>query len=207
MICARVEDKHSFRSMSMRLFMIAALAWILSGSVSAQATMADVLRHMPDSIVPYLTENNRLDCIDFKDSNMDAVVRNSLEGKSELKVLSGRYADFQLNESHRMQLRLLDVTEPVDGARQIICLVHTLGTDIRQSRVEFFTFRWQPLDTKRFVALPEYLFTASLDEQQEVLTITPSDYFDKPAMEDQKQLEILSISLKWQNDFFNKVKK
>ena len=58
------------------------LLWALG--LSAQITVRDLLKSMPDSVIPYLTENNRLDMIDFMESNMDAVVTNTLGGKSQL---------------------------------------------------------------------------------------------------------------------------
>ena len=43
--------------------------------------MKDVFRLMPDSLFPTLSANNRLDMIDFMDSQMKAEVTNLLGGK------------------------------------------------------------------------------------------------------------------------------
>ncbi|MBR6998224.1 MAG: DUF3256 family protein, partial [Prevotella sp.] len=42
--------------------------------------MADLFKAMPDSLMPYLTKNNRLDMIDFMEANMKAEITNQLEG-------------------------------------------------------------------------------------------------------------------------------
>ena len=69
----------SLRAISHRGLM-AGIFLCLTLTVMSQTTMRDVFRQMPDSIVPYLTENNRLDFIDFIDSNMKAEVTNAFGG-------------------------------------------------------------------------------------------------------------------------------
>ena len=57
----------------MKRYLIAALCTLAVGQVSAQnLKMRDVFKQIPDSLVPYLSQNNRLDFIDFLDSNMKA---------------------------------------------------------------------------------------------------------------------------------------
>ena len=63
-----------------------ALLLLLTVPAIAQQKMRDVISTMPDSLAPYLTENNRLDMIDFKEANMKAEVHNAFEGKTELMV-------------------------------------------------------------------------------------------------------------------------
>ena len=61
----------------MKKYLVAALCALSIGQVCAQdLKMRDVFNHMPDSLMPYLSHNNRLDFIDFIDSNMKSEVRN-----------------------------------------------------------------------------------------------------------------------------------
>ena len=168
--------------------------------------MSQVLKQMPDSIVPYLSENNKLDMIDFLDSKMKAEVHNLLDGKTELLTLSERSAVLLLNEASHLSIRLLDVVEPVDSASQIICLVSTLGTDVRESRVAFFSLRWCQLPTTQFVTLPSEIFTASFsdDDKLPVLTLRMSHPLDYPATNEQKPVEESITNLKWDGKMFNK---
>ena len=49
--------------------------WLMAftSQASAQDLMIrDVFKQMPDSLMPYLSQNNRLDFIDFLDANMKA---------------------------------------------------------------------------------------------------------------------------------------
>ena len=50
----------------MKRYLIAALCALAVGQVSAQdLKMRDVFKQIPDSLVPYLSQNNRLDFIDL----------------------------------------------------------------------------------------------------------------------------------------------
>ena len=175
------------------------LLWALG--LSAQITVRDLLKSMPDSVIPYLTENNRLDMIDFMESNMDAVVTNTLGGKSQLLQLTDQYASIQLNESSSVAMRLLDVPTPVDSLSQILCLVRTYGSDIRESTVAFYSLGWRPLPQASYFSQPAEMFTATLAADEPTLTLRQETLIDT-LLEEQKQetKEILTI-LKWNNGF------
>ena len=74
-------------------------ALFLTLGASAQVTMRQVFKDMPQTMIPYMTGNNRLDMIDFIDSNMKAEVRNEMDGKSEMKIMTDDYAFMTLNEA------------------------------------------------------------------------------------------------------------
>ena len=61
----------------MRLLLLSMML-MLTDSAFAQITMSEALKSMPDSLMPYLTHNNRLDCIDFREANMKAEVSKDL---------------------------------------------------------------------------------------------------------------------------------
>lgn len=74
----------------------------------------EVFKQMPDSLLPYLTQNNRLDMMDFMDAKMKAAVDNLLGGESEMLFLSDDSLCIKMNESMNMELKLLrDEIEPI----------------------------------------------------------------------------------------------
>ena len=75
----------------MRKIFISLFMFVCFGVSAQEATMRDVFKQMPDSLIPYLSSNNRLDFIDFIDSKMDAEVANSLGGKSRMQKLTDKY--------------------------------------------------------------------------------------------------------------------
>ena len=162
---------------------------LLALEISAQTTVRDLLKSMPDSIIPYLSENNRLDMIDFMESDMDAVVTNSLGGKSQLLKLTDQYASIKLSEASSVAMRLLDVSTPVDSLSQILCLVRTYGSDIRESSIEFYSLAWRPLPTAIFFSKPSYMFSAMLNDEEPQLTLRQEMHVDKMGMEDKEETE------------------
>lgn len=163
----------------------------------AQTTMRDMLKTMPDSLVPYLSENNRLDMIDFVDTNMEAIVTNTLGGKSQMNKLTDNYVSIRLNESSDLAMRLLDVETPVDSARQIVCVVTTYGTDIRESTIRFFSLSWKPLPMTDYLLLPDEMVVATIGDDDPTLTLQYECRLNAPANEEQKAITKPSTILKW----------
>lgn len=172
-------------------------------SAAAQVTMRDVFKQMPDSIVPYLVENNRLDFIDFIDSDMAAEVTNGLVGKSVLQKLTDAYLQMALTEASSLSMKLLDVTEPVDSAQQVICLVRTYGTDLQESQISFYSVKWNQLPTEQYITIPDGIWTATLKEEEPTLVLTPQCKLEAPVNEEQEIIMKPSIILKWKGCFVN----
>ena len=118
------------------------LASTFSITAHAQAKMDTVFANMPDSIIPYLTKNNRLDCIDFIRNNMKAEVENLFETKSELTDLTDNYLRMKLNSITTLELKLFTV----DGKDSIICMSKTILMPEPDSEVSFFNLEWQPME-------------------------------------------------------------
>lgn len=103
----------------------------------AQERMRNIYAAAPDSIFPLLTKNNRLDQIDFRENNMQAVVKNKFDDHSELLVLTDQYLKLQLSERCLVEMRLL--------ADSTICMVETFMAPAPDSRIRFFDAAWHEL--------------------------------------------------------------
>ena len=167
----------------------------------AQTTMRDVLKAMPDSMVPYLSANNLLDMIDFSDTNMDAVVTNSLGGRSQMNKLTDDFVSIRLNESSDIAMRLLHVDTPVDSAQKIVCMVSTYGTDIRESTISFYSLKWKPLSVSDYIELPEDMTVATLSDQDAQLTFCSENGLDARANEEQKEISKQLTTFNWNEKF------
>lgn len=126
------------------------MGWLLSVALCAPAqhlTIRDVFKSMPDSLMPYLSNNNRLDFIDFMDSNMKAEVKNQFGGNSTMTALTEDSLSIQMNHAMRVNMLLLNLEEPVDTIRQVVVLAETFLTDsvYGESSVKFYTPNWQPI--------------------------------------------------------------
>ena len=185
-------------------FLIVLLGLMAVQSSTAQIKMRDVFRQMPDTLLPYLTANNRLDFIDFIDSDMKASVKNSLDGSSEMTRLTDNYLSLRLSEGSSVDMRLLDVTESSDSVKQVICVVNTYGTDVRESTIMFYTTGWQLLPVERFINISTDGIVMTLGQDEPTLALIHEYRLDAPTNEDQKEFPKSSIILKWNGLMFNK---
>ena len=124
----------------------------LASSPSLQ--MRDVFATLPDSILPTVTRNNRLDCIDFIENNMQAKVRGSFGEYVTLEALTPTYLRFTTSTSAYIEMKLLPAADSL-----IICFVSTVVTgadslQLKDSSVRFYTTGWQPLPASNFLSIP-----------------------------------------------------
>ena len=120
--------------------------------------MRELVRTMPDSILPLLTRNDRLDFIDYLDSNMKAEVTNKMGGKSEMTKITDDYAHINISPNSEIAFKLL----PCDKD-SIICMIHTYTSTASESRLKFYTLKWERLTTEDFIKMPsiDIFFTPS----------------------------------------------
>ena len=80
---------------------------IASMAQQADLSIRDALKLMPDSLVPYLTVNNRLDMIDFMDAKMKAAVDNALTGETEMIYLSDDSLAIKMSEASLLTMKVV----------------------------------------------------------------------------------------------------
>ena len=114
----------------------------------AQAKISDLFREMPDSLLPVLSENNRLDMIDFMASGMKAEVSNRLGGRSEMTLLADDSLRVKVSDALTVTLLLITPLVSVDNGNNIICFIRTYGTDksMLQSITSFYTPQWTQMN-------------------------------------------------------------
>ena len=135
----------------MKKWLISCLLIGMTSVCSAQEpTLRDVFRQIPDSLMPTLSVNNRLDFIDFLDSNMKATVRNLLGGMSEMTALTDDSLSVRMSDALRIDMLLLTLDEPVDTIRQVVVFAETFLTDsvYGETALRFYTPDWQQITRK-----------------------------------------------------------
>ena len=106
---------------------------------------------MPDSVMPLLTKNNRLDFIDFVDCGMTAIVTNRLDGKSRMDTLTDDYLLVSYTSSCEVAMKLL----PVNDSTDVLCMVTTALATVPDSHIAFYDAHWQPLPTRKYIEEPK----------------------------------------------------
>ena len=133
----------------MKKWFAACLLFLCMTSVCSAQELAlrDVFRQMPDSLMPTLTQNNRLDFLDFLDAGMKAEVKNRLGGTSVMTALTNDSLSLQVSPALRVDMILLSLTEPIDTVNQVIVVGETFLVDsiYGETIVRCFTPTWHQI--------------------------------------------------------------
>ena len=119
-------------------------------AMSARTPIRQWLVEMPDSVMPLLTRNNRLDFIDFLDSRMEAVVTNRMDGKSRMDTLTDDYLLINYTHSCDVAMKLF----PLNDTTDVLCMVTTVKAAMSDSQVAFYDEAWRHLSTPEFFVEP-----------------------------------------------------
>lgn len=143
-----------------RFLLIIFLFPLFISGATAQPVMRDVFAAMPDSVLPLVTKNNRLDCIDFIENHMEAKVRNAFDEYVTLEALTADYARFRTSPVSVMEMKLLSLSDSV----RVLCLVTTAETGdtvstirLCDSNIRFLREDWSELaaDSAITFAMPD----------------------------------------------------
>ena len=111
--------------------------------------LRDVFVSMPDSLLPTLSHNQKLDLVDYMESGLKAEVKNRFEGLSELLSLTADSLSLRVSQGLTVDMLMLPLEKTaIDSCTQVVCVVERFGTspDSRESRACLYSLKWRPLD-------------------------------------------------------------
>ncbi len=130
-----------------KIFFLAFFLGLIAPAItSAQDfTMASLFKAMPDSLMPYLSHNNRLDMVDFMEAKMKAEVTNELEGTSMMTFLSSDSLSLQPSDVLRVDMKMLSSSAPADSAHVFVQVWRSYVLNEKQAEriVDVYTSAWQ----------------------------------------------------------------
>jgi len=148
--------------MKRNLLILIAFHLSVLSSWGQEVKMRDVFAGMPDSILPLITKNNRLDCIDFIENNMPAQVKNKVDESIELTALTENYLKLRMSSVSDAEMKLLTMGDTA----QVICLVKTYAGPIKDSSIRFYSMDWNALNIE--VEMPDIeAFVADVPESEQ----------------------------------------
>lgn len=203
-----------------RLYMLLLMSIFLL-SLNAKP-MRDLWQSMPDSMIPYLTKNQRIELVDFMDMKVKADVKNQFGEETVMDTLTSNYTSVRLNASSVMQLRLM----PVPGQDSIICMVRTVLGPVAESEVLFYDQEWNKIGEQslsayqaQLVQKPDTMSQQRFEELKAMLhpalikaTLSIDDNtltldMDAPILFKDEKVQIKSIimqtKLNWKGKSFN----
>jgi hypothetical protein len=138
----------------MRLFLMLLFMAQVCCVNAQKPRIADVFKSMPDSLMPYLSANSRLDMIDFMEAGMRAEVTNLLQGDSEMTLLTADSLSIRMSDVLTLDLQLSGVAEPVDSSMFVVRMVrtYTINEHQTESIVDIYSTVWRHLSSERIVS-------------------------------------------------------
>lgn len=119
------------------------LLCLLTTVITAEAkSLRELWQVMPDSLIPSLNRNLRIEMTDLQDMKVKAEVTNMLGDTSIMDTLTSNFSQVRINRSCTVQLKLL----PTTNGDSVICMVKTLAAPERESEVTLYNQQWQVLD-------------------------------------------------------------
>ena len=112
--------------------------------------MASVFTAMPDQHIPQLEGAWRKDLVDLYRSGKDARLKNTMNGFSRLDSLTADYLLLETTERSSVEMKLL----PLVNKTFVVGMITTVKGPVPDSRIQFFTTEWEPLETADIFEIP-----------------------------------------------------
>ena len=166
------------RNIKSRIFSLCVLIATSVAAMHAQQTTLTIdslFAEMPDSVLPYLSRNNRLDLIDFSKASMKAVVTNSFDEDCEMEQVAENYLGICVDGCSivEMKLKKADRLLP-DSSEYMLYMLKTVGCETKHSVLYRYTSRWNSLGEEQIqISNPQELMERKMpvtDEEQDILT-------------------------------------
>lgn len=123
----------------MRFLMVACL--VLASMGAGARSMKDLLVSMPDSLVPFLDKNLRLELAELQEMGVKSEVTNLLGDTSVMDTLTNDFLQLRTSRVSTLQMKKL----PVQGGDSLLCVVNTFAGPEKDSELWLYTQDWKPV--------------------------------------------------------------
>lgn len=152
------------------------VAAVACSDVSAREA-ADFFAEAPQSVIPVVDRNSRLDMLDYFRSGLTTTTANLTGNRSSITALSPQSVTLDISSSTTVQLALIPVKNDT-----IVAVIETVSTPAEDSSIKFFTTSWQELPTPALPAYKDFILPAS--RKKAAGCEAPSMFFTKAAYDE-----------------------
>lgn len=127
--------------------------------------MASLFINMPNQHTAHLESAWRKDLVELYNLGEEARVQNMMNGTSVLKKLTPDYLLLQKTGRSTLEMKLL----PLVNNTYVLCVIKTVNGPVSDSKVEFYTTEWEPLDATDLYtpASTDWFFKNDIDKTSE----------------------------------------
>jgi len=122
---------------------LALISLLIVSCVCSRAQIAEVWLSMPDSLCPYLNEQQRLSMLQFAKAGLTDTIENQLEGTTyfDSVALDRNYIAVQMTSNLQV---VLTIDKAADGSEQL-CMRQTICAPICSTITTWYDFAWNML--------------------------------------------------------------
>ncbi|MCD7933203.1 MAG: DUF3256 family protein [Tannerellaceae bacterium] len=125
----------------MKKYIVVVCFFLLTVGAKAQ-DMSRYFIDIPDRLLPQLEAEWRKDLIDLYKEGKEARLQNLIGGESSIEKLTDDYLLLRSSSRGTVEMKLL----PLVNNTHIICMITTVDGPVADSRIDFFTTEWTPLE-------------------------------------------------------------
>jgi hypothetical protein len=122
-----------------------AISLLFAVSLNAQ-TAKEAFLSMPEILLPDLNLYSRMDLVDLYNANQQALIANSFNDTLTLEKLT---TDYLLLKTGKGSLQII-VLQMINESH-LYCVIHTVCGPVCDSRIDFYSVSWNPLNPGTFI--------------------------------------------------------
>lgn len=142
--------------------------WVVLLVTSVQAkSLKDLWVSMPDSLLPTLDRNLRLELVELEEMGVKPNVKNLLDEECDMDTLTNDYLEFTTSKAARLQMIYL----PSSAGDSILCVIKTFRAPSKESEIRFYDQGWRQLPISSYLAKDQYALGCYIKPKSDTMRV------------------------------------
>ena len=135
-------------------------------SVQAKS-LKDLWVSMPDSLLPTLDRNLRLELVELEEMGVKPNVKNLLGEECDMDTLTNDYLECTTSKVARLQMTYL----PSSAEDSVLCVIKTFRAPSKESEIRFYDQGWRQLPISSYLAKDQYMLGSYIKPKSDTMRV------------------------------------
>lgn len=142
--------------------------WVVLLVTSVQAkSLKDLWVSMPDSLLPTLDRNLRLELVELEEMDVKPNVKNLLGEECDMDTLTNDYLECTTSKAARLQMIYL----PSSAEDSVLCVIKTFRAPSKESEIRFYDQGWRQLPISSYLAKDQYMLGSYIKPKSDTMRV------------------------------------
>lgn len=142
--------------------------WVVLLVTSVQAkSLKDLWVSMPDSLLPTLDRNLRLELVELEEMGVKPNVKNLLGEACDMDTLTNDYLECTTSKAARLQMIYL----PSSAEDSVLCVIKTFCAPSKESEIRFYDQDWRQLPISSYLAKDQYMLGSYIKPKSDTMRV------------------------------------